>query len=894
MFGSSSRWQWRAVSLCCAYLAAGAALAQDPDARGLPLPDVSLATPTQALPVPPEPLGGPPYASSGYRSLHLESTGIGSGFTFPFQVTADADNIFVSDVTANAVRMYQLSAGVLNFVRNIGTGSGSGAGQFNGPEQVAAVGNDLYVADFNNNRVQRFNRSTGAYVSQFGVGGSGAGQLFSPSGLVFNPTNGLLYVSDIGNDRIQTFTTAGVFVSQFSGPGAGDGQLNNPFVLAVDRQGNIYAADSGNNRVEKFRANGTFVRHIGTGLNTPLGLTVDNANLVWVTSSPGDIYAYDSRGSYVAYYYGLLAAGTEGYFANVRGLAAIAPQVSEPFLGAGGLAVVDAGTGTQRVQLFKRSTQPIAHDSPQTISGAGSFNGQIAFDSQQNVYVTSFQEDKISKYDRFGAFIGNIGSPGTGNGQLDGPYGITIDDQDNIYVVDRNNSRIQKFNASGVYVTQWGSLGSGDGQFSGPADITTDGSWLYVTDELNARVQKFSLSGTYVRKWGMSGTGNGQFTNPAGITVDRNRQKVYVAEYFGNRIQEFSVFGDFVKVIADSTSGTGMLSNPRGLDTDQRGNLYCADGGNSRIVQYNDNGTYLGNTPVPSTPNGLAFNRANNQMWVGTTSGGTVSRVTSVVGKSDSIGVYRPGIKTFLLRQTLTTGPADIAAQVPDAAAGDVPLVGDWNGDGIDSPGFFRASTSTFYLWDRWVSLSVAQPDYQFAFCTSGDKPLVGDWDGDGIDGIGCFRASNGTHYFKNKLAAGAADYAVTFAQAGDIGVVGDWDRDGTMSAGVFRPSDGRFHVTNANIVGTASESGNFLLGQSGDVPLTGDWTHIATSGIAVFRPSNATFYIKHSLDDLAPNSTFGYQPPDPSALFVDGFETVGASPSTDIPLTGVWGNIPE
>ncbi len=175
-------------------------------------------------PTSPSPDAPAAVVSAGYRSIHF-AVDYPTGLAFPFQVAADGDNLFVSDATGNTVRMLQVVAGGIALVRSFGA-SGTGAGQFNGPEQVAIVGNDVFVADFGNNRVQRFDRSTGTYVSQFGAPGSGAGQFANPSGLIYNRANGLLYISEIGNDRIQAFTTTGSYVGGFATPGAGNGQLN--------------------------------------------------------------------------------------------------------------------------------------------------------------------------------------------------------------------------------------------------------------------------------------------------------------------------------------------------------------------------------------------------------------------------------------------------------------------------------------------------------------------------------------------------------------------------------------------------------------------------------------------------------------------------------------------
>ncbi|MFL6291611.1 MAG: cell surface protein, partial [Thermoanaerobaculia bacterium] len=58
--------------------------------------------------------------------------------------------------------------------------------------------------------------------------------------------------------------------------------------------------------------------------------------------------------------------------------------------------------------------------------------------------------------------------------------------------------------------------------------------------------------------------------------------------------------------------------------------------------------------------------------------------------------------------------------------AGDLPLAGDWNGDGIDTIGILRNGFQ-FLLRN---SNSTGAPDLSFAFGTAGDQPIAGDWDG--------------------------------------------------------------------------------------------------------------------------------------------------------------------
>src|SRR5207249_4601998 len=97
------------------------------------------------------------------------------------------------------------------------------------------------------------------------------------------------------------------------------------------------------------------------------------------------------------------------------------------------------------------------------------------------------------------AYLTQWGSLGSGDGQLQLPYGVAADAAGNVYVADYGNNRIQQFSSTGTYHTQWGSNGSADGQFNGPIAVATDATGnVYVSDHFNSRIQKFPGAGTYL------------------------------------------------------------------------------------------------------------------------------------------------------------------------------------------------------------------------------------------------------------------------------------------------------------------------------------------------------------------------------------------------------------
>src|SRR5581483_44060 len=117
---------------------------------------------------------------------------------------------------------------------------------------------NVYVTDVGNNRVERFT-SNGLFVSQWGSIGSGPGQFNNP-GRVALDSSGNVFVADFGNARIQKFDANGKFITTWGSLGTNDGQLSNPTGMTVElSQGNVYVADSGNNRIQEFTHDGKFV-----------------------------------------------------------------------------------------------------------------------------------------------------------------------------------------------------------------------------------------------------------------------------------------------------------------------------------------------------------------------------------------------------------------------------------------------------------------------------------------------------------------------------------------------------------------------------------------------------------------------------------------------------------
>ncbi|MGH8948218.1 MAG: hypothetical protein ACRDXF_05095, partial [Acidimicrobiia bacterium] len=174
-------------------------------------------------------------------------------------------------------------------------------------------------------------------------------------------------------------------------------------------------------------------------------------------------------------------------------------------------------------------------------------------------------------------------------------------------------------------------------------------------------------------------------------------------------------------------------------------------------------------------------------------------------------GLYRRSDGYAYLRNSNTEGIADISFFFGDP--GDFPVSGDFDNDGCDTLSIYRPVEQQFYVINELGSNDggLGEAEFSFTFGNPGDKPFVGDFNGDGIDTVGLHRESTGLVYFRDSNTTGTADFEFIYGDPGDKLVAGDWDGDGTDTVGVYRPSDGLFYLKYTNTQGVADAA--FLAG---------------------------------------------------------------------------------
>lgn len=197
-------------------------------------------------------------------------------FRRPINIRIDRDGTkYITDTGRDQVLVYDAND---RFVAAYGK-----EGQFR-PTDVAIGTDRLYVTDVQHHQVHVLDKRTGKTLFTFGKAGSGEGELFHPTNIVFGP-DGDLYVSETSNFRIQRFTPDGKTVQSYGAVGSTPGSFARPKGLAIDRTGRMYVADAAFENVQLFDAKGKLLLFFGQDgkpmdrMHLPAGVAIDYDNI---------------------------------------------------------------------------------------------------------------------------------------------------------------------------------------------------------------------------------------------------------------------------------------------------------------------------------------------------------------------------------------------------------------------------------------------------------------------------------------------------------------------------------------------------------------------------------------------------------------------------------------
>ena len=273
-------------------------------------------------------------------------------------------------------------------------------------------------------------------VLLFGQQGSAPGMLIGPWGLAVNERDEIA-VTDIGNHRIQVFSSDGTYLRSFGRKGDKQGEFNFPAGIAFDlTSGNILVVDSNNHRVQLFSEQGEYLNHFG-----------EQGNL-------------------------------DHQFKSPRGLSVDSD-----------CNVIVADSGNKVIKIFSHNGHFL-----RKIGQQGSFSKPWHCVQYDNYLIVSDRDENCIKvFNKDGHFLYKFGKRGSRDGEFNEPRCLSVNKAGHLMVCDEGNHRVQVFELSGKFVTKFGKKGRGKGEFSdGPVStaVLSDGR-IVATDFGKDRIQIF-------------------------------------------------------------------------------------------------------------------------------------------------------------------------------------------------------------------------------------------------------------------------------------------------------------------------------------------------------------------------------------------------------------------
>ncbi|MCB0106994.1 MAG: SMP-30/gluconolactonase/LRE family protein, partial [Caldilineaceae bacterium] len=475
----------------------------------------------------------------------------------------------------------------------------SSAITLNGPKGLAVDQfRNLFVADSGNDQIlifqpQWLDGRSGRYQHVQTVAGHG---LDEPRGMAVVPNRvvegaELLAVVDGNNDRVQVFTIAITgsdttlaqraqtndtitltHLVNFGSTGNNPGEFTDPVDVAADRARRLFVVDRALHRVSRWTLNpaGTAYSHdvdwekagggSGSGnreFDTPEAIAVDWKNH----------YAYVAE------------AGNH----RVQRL--------------------DADSGNHLVHWGDPHAPALAN--PYVPIG-------VAVDSRGEIYVADRDNIRVVRgttYNAAGADqgvntaptgVGSAWTPHTEPAHMVEPAYTLFTPDGRLWVSDTGNNRVLLYARNAAkeltLVTPIPALAGLDRPTGLAVDVNGD---LYVVDRGNDRVRRYDSTFAHQADFGSTGSGANEFDNPRGaVLIQRTEKRLYVADRDNDRVQVIKLDdGSFLPQIdrgdpAKPGGGTSF-DKPEDVAVDSKGNLYIADTGNRRIVQFDANDGYV-------------------------------------------------------------------------------------------------------------------------------------------------------------------------------------------------------------------------------------------------------------------------------------------------------------
>ncbi len=206
----------------------------------------------------------------------------------------------------------------------------------------------------------------------------------------------------------------------------------------------------------------------------------------------------------------------------------------------------------------------------------------MAQDSHGNIYVVEINNNEIQEFDSEGTFIKVFIASSS---VLATPQTIAFDNLDNLYVVSYpSGGKLIKYDVAGHVLAS-------STEFTDLLSVTTNkaNNQLYVTDATHGLMKLNPENLSIIFATTTSG-GMNLHPNWSGMSTDFSGRYLYFADDFNNRVLKLNA-SDFSFV--ESITVSDSLNKPSSVTIDKTGNIYITDQGNNRIVKLASDASYL-------------------------------------------------------------------------------------------------------------------------------------------------------------------------------------------------------------------------------------------------------------------------------------------------------------
>jgi DNA-binding beta-propeller fold protein YncE len=186
----------------------------------------------------------------------------------------------------------------------------------------------------------------------------------------------------------------------------------------------------------------------------------------------------------------------------------------------------------------------------------------LAFDSEDNLYVADTERKEIVVYNKDGYYINAFGK-NLEKGSKIVSVGVF---QDKLYALDLGTSRIRILDRkTGEETGSLGYIEKPNQSLRAPVNFTFDASGsIYVTNTGNNKVMKYDIDGNLLGSFGGIGERAGNFIRPRGIAVD-DAGRIFVVDAGFNTVTIFDDKFRLLTIFGWPGLETGSLDLPAGI-----------------------------------------------------------------------------------------------------------------------------------------------------------------------------------------------------------------------------------------------------------------------------------------------------------------------------------------